>query len=37
MAGMGSAVTDLIATKLGATAVAPWFEMQAKLIRSVVD
>lgn len=36
LAGVGSATADLIASTLGAAAVAPWHDMQAKLVREAL-
>lgn len=35
MAGVGAATSDLITTQFGNTAVAPWFEKQAQMVRDV--
>ncbi|MBU2340023.1 MAG: hypothetical protein KKE77_02120 [Alphaproteobacteria bacterium] len=35
LAGMGSAVADLITCTAGPVAVAPWFERQAELVREL--
>ena len=35
IAGIGSAITDTITCVFGATAVVPWFEGQAKLLRDM--